>query len=154
MDRLSRAGHPHPLGERAACGRNWCGETHIQKAVYLLKPSWASPRTSGLFFYKHGPYSFDLANELTGLRGDQLLALEVEAPYGPHLCADPASERLEVERKQMIARFADHLRYVAPVMGDRTIAQLERLGTAFTSPSKRPLRTTARSHRGPSASTA
>ena len=131
MDRLSRAAILTRLASELRAAGSWCGETHIQKAVYLLQALLGVPTDFRFVLYKHGPYSFDLADELTGLRGDQLLALEVEAPYGPALCADPASERLEVERKQMIARFADHLRYVAQVMGDRTVAQLERLGTAL-----------------------
>jgi len=132
MNRLNRAALLTRLAGELRSAGSWCGETHIQKAVYLLQALLGIPTEFPFVLYKHGPYSFDLAEELTGLRGDQLLTLEVETPpYGPRYARTALSDRLEEQCKQTVARFHDDLRYVAHVIGGRTVAQLERLATAL-----------------------
>jgi len=132
MDRLIRAAVLTRLvGELRAYG-SWCGGWHIQKAVYLLQDLLGVPADYLFVFYKHGPISFALSDELTALRGDRLLALEPQAPpYGPRYARTPLSDRLEEEYKPTVDAFQNHLRYVARVIGDRTVAQLERLTTAL-----------------------
>ncbi|MGO8753348.1 MAG: hypothetical protein ACLQNE_46015 [Thermoguttaceae bacterium] len=132
MDRLNRAAVVTRFaGELRAAG-SWCGETHIQKGVYLLQDLLGVPTDFLFVLYKHGPFSFDLSDELTALRGDQLLALEVQPPpYGPRYARTQRSDRLEEAYGPTVAAFQDDLRYVSRVIGDRTVAQLERLATAL-----------------------
>lgn len=131
MDRLNRGALVTRLARELRAAGSWCGETHIQKAVYLLQELLGVPTGFLFVLYKHGPFSFELSDELTALRGDQLLTLEVQSPYGPRYARTPLTDRLEEAYKPTVDQFEDHLRYVAQVIGNRTVGQLERLATAL-----------------------
>ena len=49
---------------------SWCGETHIQKAVFFLKAIKKVPVDFNFILYKHGPFSFDLRDHLPLMRLD------------------------------------------------------------------------------------
>ena len=72
------------INEMKAKG-SWCGETHIQKAAYFLQALMQVPMSFEFILYKHGPYSFDLNDEVTALRADRLLEYKTRLPYGPSL---------------------------------------------------------------------
>jgi len=72
------------INEMKAKG-SWCGETHIQKAAYFLQALMQVPMSFKFILYKHGPYSFDLSDEVTALRADRLLEYKTRLPYGPSL---------------------------------------------------------------------
>jgi len=61
---------------------SWGGEMHIQKATYFLQELLESPLWFRFVLYWYGPFSFDLRDELTGLRGDELLTLQPQYLYG------------------------------------------------------------------------
>jgi len=67
MDAFERKGVLLDLIDRLNRGGSWCGETHIQKSVYFLQELLGVPLDFNTIFYKHGPYSFDLADELVSL---------------------------------------------------------------------------------------
>ena len=56
---------------------SWCGETHIQKAIYSLQQLKGVPLNFNFVLYKHGPFSFDLRDELTAMRADGLIAFKI-----------------------------------------------------------------------------
>ena len=66
--------------------RSWCGETHVQKCVYLLQEALRVPSQFEFVLYKYGPYSFDLHDLLGEMRADLLIDRETRpGPYGPRL---------------------------------------------------------------------
>jgi len=96
MDRLS-------LGERQALltelvdemrkADSWAGETHQQKCIYVLQEMLGVPLGFDYVLYKHGPFSFDLRDELTEMRADLLLQLEPRTSYGPSYKPGPLGAR-------------------------------------------------------------
>src|SRR5262249_25119884 len=80
MERLQRATVLLALIEELRDGGSWGGETHLQKAVYLLQELFQVPLGFDFVLYRHGPYSFDLADEVTALQADQLLATQLRQP--------------------------------------------------------------------------
>ena len=48
---------------------SWAGETHVQKCVYFMQGLLEVKMEYDFVLYKHGPYSFDLHNELAGHDG-------------------------------------------------------------------------------------
>ena len=42
---------------------SWCGETHLQKAVYLLQDLAGVETGLEFVLYKHGPFSFGLRDQ-------------------------------------------------------------------------------------------
>ena len=59
-------------------------ETHVQKAMYLMQELLEVPTEYSFILYKHGPFSFDLSDELTSFRGDYLLELAPRRPPMAH----------------------------------------------------------------------
>ena len=110
MDRLPQAAIVTKLAKRLRHYGSWCGETHIQKAMYLLQELLEVPTGFDFILYKHGPYSFDLGDELTSLRADGLLALEPQTvPYGPRFAATPVARHLHASFPKTLAKYADSI---------------------------------------------
>jgi uncharacterized protein YwgA len=95
MDRLRRAVVLTRLIQRLREHRSWCGETHVQKSTFFLQKVVGVPLQFEFILYKHGPFSFDLRDELTGLRADELIRLEPQWPYGPQIAPTDRIEYIQ-----------------------------------------------------------
>ncbi|MDA1314879.1 MAG: hypothetical protein O2968_16215 [Acidobacteria bacterium] len=111
---------------------SWCGETHIQKASYFLQEMLAVPTDYDFILYKHGPFSFDLRDELALLRADGLLEIELRAyPYSPSLVVTQGAERFRQRHPETLRRYADQISFVADKLESKGVTKLERLATAL-----------------------
>ena len=81
--------------------------------------------------YKHGPFSFDLREELTSIRADGWPTAVPQPPYGPTLKATDPSRRLRTERSAFLDTERPAISFVATQFGAKGIAELERLSTAL-----------------------
>jgi hypothetical protein len=131
MDRLRRAAILTKLIQRLRERGSWCGETHVQKATFFLQQLMQVPLDLDFILYKHGPFSFDLRNELTGLRADDLVTLEPQWPYGPRIAPTNRSAYIERLYSKTLGKYEDQISFVAEKLGDKDVAELERLATAF-----------------------
>lgn len=95
MDRMRKAGLLTRLIEELHNNGSWCGETHVQKATFFAQELTKIPLGFDFILYKHGPFSFDLRDELTALRADGLLKLETQWPYGPRISPTQQSEYIK-----------------------------------------------------------
>lgn len=111
---------------------SWCGETHLQKGAYLLAELQGIEVATDFTLYKHGPFSFDLRDELSELKGDGLIGLKVRAPrYGPSLEVTERGEALMGRSSRTLERYERAIDAVASILKDRGVADLERLTTAI-----------------------
>jgi len=111
---------------------SWCGETHLQKAMYLLQEIALVPTAYSFILYKHGPFSFDLRDDITALRADGVLALEPqEEPYGPKLVPTDGADRLHRVFPSTLKKYKDQTNRVAAIVGDKGVSELEKLATAL-----------------------
>jgi uncharacterized protein YwgA len=111
---------------------SWCGETHIQKAVYLAQELLHVPLEYNFRLYKHGPYSFDLTDELASMRADDALELRPqEYPYGPCLAPTKRGERAMAEHSALVQEHDSAFAFIAQWFGDKHVKELERLATAY-----------------------
>jgi hypothetical protein len=113
---------------------SWSGETHLQKATYLLHELRDVPFDFNfiLYNYKHGPFSFELRDELGSMRADRLLEREVQPPpYGPRIIVTDRDRELEGRFARTMDRYGESLDWVADQLGDRGVVELERLATAL-----------------------
>ncbi|MFP3940557.1 MAG: hypothetical protein ACLF0P_09650 [Thermoanaerobaculia bacterium] len=111
---------------------SWCGATHVQKAMYFLQHLADVPTELDFILYKHGPYSFDLRDELTAMRADLLLEREILSPeYGPSLKVTENGERWCRRHADAVKRIEPAVEFVAERFRDRRVVELERLGTAL-----------------------
>lgn len=132
MKRLGRAALLTRLADSLLKNGSWCGETHLQKSTYLLQTALGVPMDVDYVFYKHGPYSFDLHDELTSLRADGLFRMESQAyPYGPKLVPTSEAESLSSKFPKTLGRYGDAINKVSDFVGSATVAELERLSTAL-----------------------
>ena len=83
MDRFKRAVLLTAMAENLRKKGSWCGETHLQKATFFLQELQKVPIGFDFILYKHGPFSFQLRDELTSIRADGLFQLHQHWPYGP-----------------------------------------------------------------------
>lgn len=132
MKRLQRAIILVELAERLSASGSWCGETHMQKAVFFLQQLLDVPLGYSFILYKHGPFSFDLRDELTGLRADDVFTLQARpAPYGPRLLPTQLAVDLKSKFKRTRKQYAQQVEFVAHKFGNKRVTELERLGTAL-----------------------
>ncbi len=113
---------------------SWAGETHIQKSVLFLQDLLRVPIGYQFVLYLHGPFSFELRNELAHMRAGLMLEVEPNPGYGPSFAlgrwGKPAAERSK--------RYENAIRFVAREMSQNDTRTLERLSTAFFLQNKYP----------------
>jgi hypothetical protein len=132
MERLKRAALLTRLVQTLREQGSWSGETHVQKATYFLQELLHVPLHYEFVLYKHGPFSFDLRDELTAMRADELLALEPQAPpYGPKISTTLQSEMIQDLFSNTIQKYSESIAFVAERLANKDVSELERLATAF-----------------------
>ncbi len=132
MKRLEKDAVLIALADELSLRKSWCGETHLQKSVYFLQELTKVPLGFEFILYKHGPFSFDLRDELTAMRADGLLELQVmPMPYGPSLSPTDTGEAIKARFNGVVNRYKDAVNNVANYLGDKGVAELERLATAL-----------------------
>lgn len=132
MNRLQRAAVLSRLVERLREHGSWAGETHVQKAAYLLEHAAEVPLDYNFVLYKHGPFSFDLRDELNELNADGLLVIQPQVyPYGPKLRVTDLGYTNLKRHPKTVERYDDDITRVVDFLGHRGVSTLERLATAF-----------------------
>jgi hypothetical protein len=89
------------------------------------------PLEFDFILYKHGPFSFDLRDELTGLRADELIRLEAQWPYGPQIAPTDRSDYIRRIYSRTLGKYDHRIGYVAETLGNKGVTDLERLATAL-----------------------
>lgn len=132
MDRLKKAALITRLIEKLREKESWCGETHVQKAAFFLQNLLEVPLELDFILYKHGPFSFDLRDELTSLRADELILLEPQQwPYGPRLVQTTQSQSIQELYSKTMEAYDDRIAFISEKLGPKGVSELERLATAF-----------------------
>ncbi len=111
---------------------SWCGETHLQKAMYFLQSLFEIDTDFEFVLYRHGPFSFGLRDALNEMTSDGFLELVARYPgYGPSLL--PAAEAQELLRRfpKTLEKHRAEIRFVADSIGDKGVGELERVSTAI-----------------------
>ena len=133
MKRLPRVAVLLSLVEKLHDNDSWCGETHIQKSTYFLQNLLRVPLELDFILYKHGPYSFELSDEITAMLADNILRVKLRPnPYGPSLLPGAEGRKLIKEKfSKTIKKYDSQIVFVAENLGRERVASLERLATAL-----------------------
>src|SRR5438105_13237303 len=132
MERLPRSAVLLALLDQLHAHGSWCGETNVQKSVYFVQELLDVPLGFDFVFYKYGPFSFELSDELTALQGDGLLRVVIRDPrYGPSLLPGEAGPSFLERFPRTRARYVPALRFVAERLADKNVTELEKLATAL-----------------------
>ena len=119
------------VAEMRKDNRSWCGETHIQEAVYFLQEITEVPLPFKFILHKHGPCCFKLRDELTNLRAEGWLELEMADPYAPRFQRTKKRKQLQEEYQDSINLYLKHITFVIEKLENKFVAELERLATAL-----------------------
>jgi hypothetical protein len=120
------------LIEKLRENQSWAGETHLQKAVYVLNRVLGVPVPFDFILYKHGPFSFDLRDEIGWMRSSGFLEWEVRSNYyGPSLKAGQFGPILRKQFPEQPTRHSSEIEFVAKRFAGKNVASLERLTTAI-----------------------
>jgi hypothetical protein len=132
MNRLAQQAILVGLVRRLWQRGSWAGETHVQKAAYLLRELRQVPLDFGFLLYKHGPFSFELRDELAAMQADRLMERQPQRPpYGPRIAVLDRGAQLEERFERTMRRYGEDLDWIADRLGDRGVQDLERLATAL-----------------------
>ena len=116
----------HLIAQMRSLG-SWAGETHIQKCVLFLQCMLDVPLGYRFGIYLHGPYSFDLRDELSIMRARYQLEAIPQAGYGPSLILGERGQ-LAIEDPSPHAK---QIQFVACHISTNDVRELERISTAF-----------------------
>ena len=130
MDRLRNAALLTRLIEGLCSKGDWCGETHVQKTAFFVQELLGVPLGFQFILYKHGPFSFDLRDELTALRADGLLELEPRT-YGAQLVPTKQCGYIQGIYPKTMAKYERSIGFIVERLGGKGVVALERLATAF-----------------------
>jgi uncharacterized protein YwgA len=119
------------LVEKMQYAKSWTGETHIQKTIYFLQKLFNVPLEYKYIFYKHGPFSFELRDELTELRADKILNLKSKEPYGATFLPGNHAEILKEKYGEKAKDYYKQMKFVAVEISNRSVRDLEKLSTAL-----------------------
>lgn len=109
---------------------SWGGETHVQKAVYFLQSLMGKDVGYEFVLYKHGPFSFELRDDLNEMVAMKLLEVEPQSPYGPKLRETQAAKTLESKFPAVVDGCSSAVSFVADRLGQLDASELERVATA------------------------
>jgi uncharacterized protein YwgA len=118
---------------------SWCGETHLQKALYILQDLTKSNFGYKFVLYKHGPYSFDLNAELAAMREAGILEFQFpRGGYGPSIAATTFGERVFEINRENIEEFESVEQFLANWFAASDVRHLEKVATAYYVTKKNP----------------
>jgi hypothetical protein len=107
------------------------GETHLQKATYFLQTLARVPLDFEFIPYKHGPFSFALRDELAVLRADTLFEV-TPTYYHVQAIQGPTERGLKLwQSSTERVTWTTSLEWTAQTVGNKGVAELERLSTAL-----------------------
>ncbi len=110
----------------------WCGETHLQKAMYILQDLSKSNFGYKYVIYKHGPYSFELNNELAAMRSANIFEFQFpKEGYGPSIVATKFGERVYEVNEENIRAYAPVVEFLANWFATSDVRHLEKVATAY-----------------------
>ncbi len=118
---------------------SWCGETHLQKALFILQDISRSNFGYKFVIYKHGPYSFELSSELTGMRAAGIIELQFPREgYGPSIQVTPFGNRIYEVNKQNVEQYFATNRFLSEWFAANDVRYLEKIATAYYITKKNP----------------
>lgn len=127
------------LAKRLRSRGSWCGETHLQKAMYIVQDLSKASFGYKFVIYKHGPYSFELNNELAAMRSSNILEFQFPREgYGPSIVPTKFGERVLSINEENVREYMPAIEFLADWFANSDVRQLEKVATAYFLTTKNP----------------
>ncbi len=108
---------------------SWCGETHVQKSMYLFEALCGIDTDLGFVLYKHGPYSFELHDIIGDMHSLSFIKDDHHPPYGPRIQVTGDGDKFI--RKYYDKTFDEKIEKISNIVKDSGVQRLEKLATAL-----------------------
>lgn len=108
---------------------SWTGKTHVQKALSLVNSRDKIELPFQFVLYKHGPYSFDVEDEIEQMKGYAAIESEPIPGFGVTLSRGPMANYVYA-RYTLEAEESSEIKKVCEFVASRSVTELERLATA------------------------
>jgi hypothetical protein len=110
----------------------WCNEFRLHKTTFLLQELLGVPLQLPFIFYKHGPFCFELMDELTAMQAYRLLAIEYkDFPWGPAFVVTPRGREYCEWYPATIGKYNEQLTVAVQKIGHIDAFYLERMAGVF-----------------------
>jgi len=119
------------LGNKLRFYGSWTGETHLQKATYVMQELLHVPIGFEFVLYKHGPFSFDLRALLSSMEADSFIRWVPQYPYGPTMEAGGSAEQLLTQFPKKPREYSRQIDFVSKRLGPYRVTDLEKIATAL-----------------------
>ena len=130
MNDLQRSAIVATLVKECRARKSFCGETMIQKSVFILQELLNVPLEFDFQLYIYGPFSFELQRHLSSMWADDMIAVR-SLEYGSTFEPGDQIVYLEKHSATTIAKHHDAVSFVVEHLAGRGVKQLERLATAL-----------------------
>jgi hypothetical protein len=111
---------------------SWSGETHLQKATFVLQELLGAKTGYDFILYKHGPFSFEVRDDISLMRANGLLDLVVRDPqYGPSYLPTAFADTFLERFPKTVAEHKAQIEFVAKNLGPKNVSELEKIATAL-----------------------
>lgn len=108
---------------------SWTGKTHIQKAMALLLARARIEMPFTFVLYKHGPFSFDLRDEIGFMKSYLGLSSQSVLGFGEKI--QPGENQGFIKESAQLSDAAlEEIKAVCEFVNGRPAAELEKLATA------------------------
>ncbi|HEX6087760.1 MAG TPA: hypothetical protein VF266_24730 [Thermoanaerobaculia bacterium] len=108
----------------------FCGETLVQKAVFVLQELLNVPLAFDFQLYIYGPFSFELQRHVSSMMADDMIASR-PLEYGSTFEPGEQVAYLEKHTAETIAAHRAAVEFVVQHLAGRGVKQLERVATAL-----------------------
>jgi uncharacterized protein YwgA len=130
MNDLQRSAIVATLVKECRARHAFCGETMVQKSVYLLQELLKVPLEFDYQLYIYGPFSFELQQHVWSMMGDDMIAVR-PLEYGSTFEPGEQVAYLEKHSANTIAAYKSAVDFVVQHLSGRGVKQLERVATAL-----------------------
>ena len=111
---------------------SWCGETHLQKAAFVMQELLGAKTGYDFILYKYGPFSFEVRDDISLMRANGLIDVIIRDPqYGPSYVPTAFAEVFLERFPKTVAAHSAQAKFVAENLGPRNVSDLERIATAL-----------------------
>lgn len=108
---------------------SWTGKTHVQKSLYLVQALTRVAVPFEFVLYMHGPYSFDVEEELAQMKSYTAIEIAPVPAYG--VIIRPGNMAPYVKDKaNLTAEEESAIERVCRFVGNKRVAELEKTATA------------------------
>jgi len=107
---------------------SWTGKTHIQKSIFLFQETTPVDKLFTFVLYKHGPYSFEIEDELEQMKSYAAISIKAVGQVGVELKPSVNAAYVE-DHAALSSTERQNIEKIGEFVGAKNVMELERIAT-------------------------